>query len=178
MRPARATTSSTTAVQPGSNFGKAVASPLLGCLRSRCMVHPEAALVPSRYLQVTFRCPSGKVSIAASGKLGPRYSPSEVSTMNSERMCLLCNQPADISPVSGVEGHRELVECQGECPPYVITRRAKGELTRKPNLRAVIAAEVKLLYTQDPEDMPVVRMTKGSQGLVVMAHSHETGHKA
>jgi hypothetical protein len=96
--------------------------------------------------------------------------------MSSERMCPLCNQPADISPVSGVEGHRELVECQGECPPYVITRRATGELTRKPNLRAAIAAEVKLLYTQAPEDMPVVRMTKASQGLVVMAHSHETGH--
>jgi hypothetical protein len=35
-----------------------------------------------------------------------------------------------------------------------------------------------LLYTQDPEDMPVVRMTKASQGLVVMAHSHETSPKA
>ena len=98
--------------------------------------------------------------------------------MSSETMCPLCNQPADISAVSGADGHRELVECGAECPPYVITRRAKMELTRKPKLRLEIIAQVKLLYTQDPEDMPVVRMTKGSQGLVVMAHSHETGHKA
>jgi len=98
--------------------------------------------------------------------------------MSSESTCPLCDQPADISALSGAGGNRELVECEAECPPYVITRRAKVELTRKPKLRPEIIAQLKLLYTQDPEDMPVVRMTKGSQGLVVMAHSHETSRKA
>lgn len=97
--------------------------------------------------------------------------------MSNESTCPLCGQPADISAVSGVGGNRELVECEAECPPYVITRRAKEELTRKPKLRPEIIAQVEFLYTQAPEDMPVVRMTKGSQGLVVMAHSHETSHK-
>lgn len=94
--------------------------------------------------------------------------------MENARICPLCEQPAAISSVPGEGGKRFRVDCEAECPPYLITRRAGVELKRKPNRRTTVLAFVKSLHAKNPEDIPVVRMTNGSEDLIVVAKSKES----
>lgn len=95
------------------------------------------------------------------------------ASMENSRICPLCDKPAAISSVPGEGGKRFLVDCEAECPPYLITRRAGVELKRKPNRRTTVLAMVKSLYAKNPEDIAVVRMTKGSEELIVVAKSKD-----
>lgn len=68
--------------------------------------------------------------------------------MKTTRNCPLCDESAAISPVSGEGGNRARVDCEADCPPYEITRRAEIELERNPSRKAAVRLALCLDRTQ------------------------------
>ena len=56
---------------------------------------------------------------------------------------------------------------------FEISRRAIKELRNKPNRKPGVIQKIKTFAKENPNDMPVIRMGKGSQVLIVTTRSRE-----
>jgi hypothetical protein len=103
------------------------------------------------------------------------------------KFCVLCDAGADVEHKEGERGHRFIYYCRGSCPcpPFEITRIARKEVQRKPTSpgisqarrKACIIQKIKAFTKENPDDMPVIRMGKGCQGLIVTTRSREAKKK-
>jgi len=90
------------------------------------------------------------------------------------KTCALCDGLADIETSTGTGGNRFIAYCSGSCPAFEVSRRAIKELRNKPNRKPAVIQKIKAFAKENPSDMPVIRMTNGSQCFVVTTRSRET----
>ncbi len=96
-----------------------------------------------------------------------------MNKIEESKICILCEEPANIETSKGTGGNRFIVSCFGSCPTFEISRRAIKELGNKPNKKSVVIHKIKAFAKENPGDMPVIRMVNGSRSLVVTTRSRE-----
>ncbi len=97
----------------------------------------------------------------------------KVEYNENSRFCVLCDAGAGVEAKEGSGGQRFIVYCSLSCPTFEITKRAANEIQRKLNEKAGLIKMIKALTKKTHNDMPVIRMAKESQTLIVTTRSDE-----